>query len=181
MALINSSHKPCGRLAWQRTLDIFTRYFYISQMTTDHAVTNEPAVSCVVDSVGHRWLAPVRAVHSYRRRHSVMKTALQYTNQCETLHLPAPVKSDQPSPWHWETPWSLNRTSSKYAKQYTSQQELSSCWDGRPCGPKSGRGLLCPFQWHPPSNTMSPWLRPTSLLSARHLHPSNGLAQKLRK
>ena len=60
-----------------------------------------------------------------------------------------------------------------------SWQELRSCWDGQPFGhnrhrPKSG-GCCAPLFWGevgPPSNTMLPGPRPTSVPSSILIHPA---------
>jgi len=60
------------------------------------------------------------------------------------------------------------------------QQELSSCWDGRPFGhnkhgPKSIRAAAAPLSVEgagSPSNTMSPGLRPTSVPSGILIRPT---------
>jgi len=139
MALINSSHKSWGRLVWQRTLDIFTRYFYISQMTTDHAVTHEPPVSSVVDSVGHRWLAPVRsallstaAVHQSVRDTTFTSTSEVWPTQSMTLRNSVVVESNK-------------QQICKTVYVPTRAQQLLR-WV---IVSKSGRGLLFPFPWHP--------------------------------
>jgi len=58
------------------------------------------------------------------------------------------------------------------------QQELSTCWDGRPFGynrhgPKSG-GCCVLFRGRDgfPSNTLSPGKRPTSIPSRILIHPA---------